>query len=273
MIGNLSENRIEEINNSLPQLPYDWFNITRPEQNSFALNDLLKSETTHLALVCLHDAFRRTESALDCLFEANANVIWYREENKDIEEKHREFVAVLKGKFYVEYNFMFLYAIGEDVADFILNFLAKKEEFNYWQKEAVVQKDLETKNITSKAAKVGVFMADKYPIHEITKSILKLRDNISWKKAMRYRNTWVHQKPPIVEGLGIQFNRNSKIIESDEAIGFGFSKGSTPDYTIDEIIILAQKATAKCIEVLSDLLDCLREKRLEFETSEQQIYN
>lgn len=266
MIGNLSKKSLKEIRSSLPQLSKDWLNITFPEQFSFQINDLNNDETTHISLVCLYDAFRRSESALECLFECYANMIWYRKEKKDIESKSREFFAVLQGKFYAEYNFLFLYAIGEDIADFVLNFLTKEKEFNNWQKDTVVKKKLEKKKITSKAAKVGVYMADKYPTHKITKLILKLRDNTFWNEAMKYRNTWVHQKPPIIDGLGIEYNRKSKMFSDGKAKGFGLGTWSKPDYKVDEVVNIAHEATKICVEVLSDLLEILKEKRDELGT-------
>jgi hypothetical protein len=266
MIGNLSKKSANEIRKSLPVLPDRWLAITFPEQFAFSINDLNKDETTHISLVCLYDAFRRTESALNCLFEGYANMIWYRKEKKDIEPKSREFFTVLKGKFYAEYNFLFLYAIGEDIADFVLNFLTKEKEFNKWQKQESVQKKLDKKKITSKAAKVGVFMADQHSSHKITKIILKLRDNKFWNDAMKYRNTWVHQKPPIVEGLGIEYNRQSKIWVKDNAKGFGLGTWSNPDYKVEEVMKIAHEATTICIEVLSELLEILKEKKDELGT-------
>ncbi len=265
MIGNLSEKSHKEIKKSLPILPKDWLDITFPEEFAFRINDLDKEETIHISLVCLYDAFRRTESALDCLFNGYANSIWYRKEKKDIKPESREFYAVLKGKFYAEYNFLFLYAIGEDIADFVINFLTKEKEFNKWQKQESVQKKLDKKRILSKAAKVGVFMADEYSSHKITEIILKLRDNKFWNDAMKYRNTWVHQKPPIVEGLGIEYNRQSRIWVKDKAKGFGIGTWSTPDYKVEEVMKIAHEATTICIKVLSELLEILKKKKDELE--------
>ena len=259
MIGTLSKKSLNSIRHSLPKLQKDWLDITFPEQFSFQINDLDNDETTHISLVCLGDAFRRAESALDCLFNGYANLIWYRKEKKDIEARSREFFAILKGKFYAEYSFLFLYAIGEDIADFDLNFLTKEKEFNMWQK--TVKKKLDKKRITSNAAKVGVFMSETYPKHSITASIVKLRDNKFWSDAMKYRNTWVHHKPPIIEGLGIQYNRKSKIWSDDGAKGFGLGTWSNPQYKVDEVLKIAHEATAICVEVLSELLKILKEKR------------
>lgn len=264
MIGQLSDKSINDIQNSLPKLP-DWFDITFPEEFSISINDLDKNETIHISLVCLFDAFRRAESARKCLFESYANMIWYRKEKKDIKPESRKFFAVLNGKFYAEYNFLFLYAIGEDIADFILNFLTKEKEFNTWQKSASVQKKLDKKKITSKAAKVGVFMADEYPSHKITKIILKLRDDNFWNEAMKYRNTWVHQKPPMVEGLGIEYNRKNKMFIEDGIKGFGIGTWASPDYKVDEVVKVAHEATNVCIKVLSELLEVLKEKKKELE--------
>jgi hypothetical protein len=267
MVGQISEKSVISIRDSLPSLPDDWLDITFPEQLSFRINDLDKNETTHISLVCLYDAFRRAESVLECLFQSYAHIIWYRKEKKDIKSESREVFAVKHGKFYAEYNFLFLYAIGEDIADFILNFLTKEKEFNIWQKSPSVQKKINKKKVTSKAAKVGVFMADEYPRHKITKIILKLRDDNFWNEAMKYRNNWVHQKPPIVEGLGLEYNRNNKIFIENGKKGFGIGTWSKPDYKVDDVVKIAHEATNLCIKVLSDLLETLKEKKEELETS------
>lgn len=258
MRGEISTDSFEKIKKALPKLPDGWLDITFPEQSTFLLNDLYKNETTHISVVCLYDAFRRAESALDCLFECYACLKWFREEGIDIKTESREFFAVYYGKFYAEYNYLFLYAIGEDIAEFVLTFLTKESEFKIWLSDPVVDKKLRKKKIASNAAKVGVFMAEQYSGNNVTKAILKLRDNDSWNKAMKYRNRWVHEKPPIIEGLGIQYNRKSKIFDDNGAKGFGLGTWSSPDFGVEEIIKTAHDATRICIEVLSDLLRSLK---------------
>ena len=253
----------EAINRMLPELPDDWSEVTFPELSPFLFNDLDSEGTTHMSLVCLRDAFDRSQSARYCLFEAYACLKWYREEKQDISEESKEVFAVHFGKFFAEYNFLFLYAIGEDIAEFILNFLTKKAEFQSWKKDPANKK---IRSGTSGASAVGIYMASEFPSHEITKIILKLRDNHAWKKAMKYRNTWVHDKPPIVEGLGIQYNRKSRIFNESGAKGFGIGVWSKHDYTVDEIITIAQGATVACVGALSDLLGILRTKKNELGT-------
>jgi hypothetical protein len=266
MIGTLPKSALDSIRLTLPSLPKDWQDITFPEQFAFTMNDMNKGETTHISLVCLGDAFARADSALNCLFDGYANLIWFRKEKENIDDSAREFFAVLKGKFYAEYCFLFLYAIGEDIADFVLSFLTKEVEFNAWQKIPNIKDKLDKKKITSKAARVGVFMAEEYPRRAVTRRILKLRDSKCWSDAMKYRNTWVHDKPPIVAGLGIQYNRQNKIWSDKDAIGIGLGTWSKPKYEVDEVLKIAHDATTICVEVLVELLKVLKRKRNELRT-------
>lgn len=263
MRGRLSEASSEAINDMLPDLPDDWQDVTFLESSPFLFSDLDSEETTHISLVCLADAFERSRSALFCLFESHACVKWYRDEKDDIAEPSREVLAVHFGKFFAEYNFLFLYAIGEDIAEFILNYLTKTSEFEAWKKNPANKTIHRSKGVSSSAANVGVFMASKFPNHEITEIILKLRDNTAWQSAMKYRNTWVHDKPPMVDGLGIQYNRKSRIFREKTATGFGLGIWSKHDYFVDEVIQISHGATVACVGVLSDLLGIVRKKKIE----------
>ena len=259
----LSEASSEAINNMLPDLPDDWQDVTFLELSPFLFSDLDSEETSHISLVCLADAFGRSRSALFCVFESYASVKWYRDEKEDIEQASREVFAVHFGKFFAEYNFLFLYAIGEDIAEFILKFLTKTAEFETWKKNPANKMILNSKRVSSNAANVGIFMGSKFPRHEITEIILKLRDNDAWKTAMKYRNTWVHDKPPIVDGLGIQYNRKSRIFNDGGAKGFGLGVWSKHDYSVDEVIKISHDATVACVEALSDLLGIVSRKKIE----------
>ncbi len=264
MRKNISEEKIISIKESLPQPDDRWLVAT---QVGFGVlkHDMNQNTNLHVCLVCLHDAFRRVELALDSLFESYANMNWYLNEWKreGLEERERKFWAVRYGKYFADYNLLILYATGEDIADFILHFLEVEASFNTWLQQAATQTKLEKKRISSKAAKVGCFMEENHQTHPITDSILKLRDNNSWKEAMKYRNTWVHDKPPIVDGLGIEYERKSRIEIGDGYKSISFGGGAAPKHSVDEIIDIAHKATEICVESLSDLVEILIAKRIE----------
>ena len=106
-------------------------------------------------------------------------------------------------------------------------------------------------------------MTKNFPDHEITDCILKLKSYPEWKKAMDYRNTWVHDKPPIIEGLGIQYDRKSRISAGNGVRQIGSGGGAEPRYQIDELIKFAHKATEAGVEMLNSLVRILIARRIE----------
>jgi hypothetical protein len=139
--------------------------------------------------------------------------------------------------------------------------LGIEDEFSNWLKEDSTVRKLEKKRISSLQAQVGVFMEENYKTHKITQSILSLRDDKFWNKAMNYRNTWVHEKPPIIEGLGYEYNRKTRLASGEGYRGFSFGSGSSANFNVEELMEFANKATEICAKVASELLEVLIEKR------------
>ena len=78
-----------------------------------------------------------------------------------------------------------------------------------------------------------------------------------WRKAIQYRNSWVHEKPPIIEGLGIQHNRESRIKMEEKRRSFGFGGLSKPDYTIKELFEICTKAIEVGVSVVNDIISII----------------
>lgn len=222
--------------------------------------DATNKTNLHISLVCLYDAFRRLEMSITALYRSYQGYVWHKEES-DEPQISKDFWAAREGKFYADYVFLLLYATAEDFAAFILHFLEIENEFSSWLKEDQTKAKLERKRISSLQAQVGVFMAENYKSHKITQSILLLRDNEFWNKAMGYRNTWVHEKPPIIEGFGYEYNRKSRLEIGEGYRGFRIGFGSPTDFKVEELIETANKATDICAKVASELLEVLIEKR------------
>ncbi|MEZ4868338.1 MAG: hypothetical protein R3C14_43825 [Caldilineaceae bacterium] len=249
----LSQQKLEEINTSLPTLD-DRFLIATSRGPSIDINDLIKGESLGVALVCLEDAGERFNLVRFSLYEALACLTWYRNESP---KAPLEGEAVLTGKFYADYAALLLYAMGEDIAAFIINFLGVDAQLkNYLQDN---EPRLKRKNVFSTAAKVGIFMTSQYPNAPITESILALNKDQSWQKAISYRNAWVHEKPPIIHGLGIQYDRRSRVSKDGKSISFG--GGSEHKYTVDELLRIAISATEASAKTLSALLDIVIKRR------------
>ncbi len=157
----------------------------------------------------------------------------------------------------MDYATLFLYAIGEDIAAFIVAFLGIESDIKDYLKRPDIQQVLSDKRISSHAGKVGIFIKDEQPEHEITQVILELHTSEDWRKALKYRNIWVHEKPPIIEGLGIQYSRQSRV--TGNSISFG--GGSEPAYTIDDLLESVLQASVVAANSLSKLIDILIERR------------
>lgn len=262
MRGEIPEQTWSEIDKRLARLPNDWLEVTFPEQQLFLMHDLKSNGATHISLVCLYDACRRFESARECVFEASACTEWYRRVATDIDDSSRERSAVLRGRFYSEYCYLFLYAIGEDIAEFVLTFANLSSNFRDWRDK--ISEEGSTRKIgSSRQKQVRKYMCERHPTHGLTQILLSMRSSKAWKTAIHYRNTWVHDKPPIVAGFGIEYDRRRRIFEDGGKRGFGLGTWSKPAYTVDEIVDTAREATNLIAEVIAICLTEIRGLALE----------
>ena len=231
------------------------------------LHYLSSGEDLSVALVCLDDAYNRFLQARMALCEAFACLIWYREESP---KAPLNFEAALTGRFYVDYVGLLLYAAGEDIGAFVTHFLGIKDDIRNYLEDAEVQKKLERKKISSNAAKVGLYLKDKFPDHEVTTIICDLHNNQHWQKAITYRNNWVHEQPPIVAEMGVQYARESRGREAEgKGRSISFGGGNPPKYTIDKLLDVMVSATDVFAAALWRLLEIVIRKREEFsKTSE-----
>ena len=260
MRGNLPEERLMEIDSKLPTLD-SRFRLATTQGPGVDINDLVKGTDLGVALVCLGDAGDRFRQVRLAVREALACLIWYREVSP---KAPIETSAVFLGGFYLDYATLLLYAAGEDIAAFVKAFLGIEAELKDYLRLPEIQKELSDKRISSEAARVGIFMKRKYPDHEITAITSELHRNSDWHRAIEYRNDWVHGKPPIIEGLGIQYDRKSRVVRN-EGVGMeiSFGGGSAPDHTIDELLNMTLLASEALAKALSSLVGILARKREE----------
>ena len=223
----------------------------------FNFHDLKNGGNLGVSLVCLRDAYFRLNSAKISWHNAYVQNIWYKkyEENtpSDIE-------VIIFSKYYLDYIPLLLYAVKEDVAAFILNFLDKLAEFQKWSKLPTTVSLFEKKRVISNAGKTGLFMKEKYANHQLSKAIFTLISNESWQKAIKYRNSWVHEKPPIIEGLGLQHSRESRIKNENGKRSFGFGGSSKPDYSIVELFDITKGSIEAGVVLINELITIVDHK-------------
>lgn len=257
----LSEKRWREIDAKLPP--------AAEIQGRLLLNvDLITLKTgpekkLDVASVCLRDASDAFFEVVYALRQAYASLAWYREEDPD---GPFEKEACFLGKFYTDDAALRLYSTGEHIANFILNILdINKSDLKRFKR----------KNI-SQAHAVGKYLIAREPTHGITLAIKSLLEEDSWDRVIKYRNTWVHEQPPIIEGSGIVYERKERWIKTQYGYsGIGIGNGDKPLYTVDcllEMVVSASHALNTVLVTLTNILfDLLRTMGVEIDGSSQII--
>lgn len=183
--------------------------------------------TIPIASVCLQDATSALEEARYALFEALAHIAWHRERCEPPDETG----AVFFGKFYADDAALRVYAAAEHLANAIVSMLQIEKKVGDFKKQMLAKR----KSVLSKQAIVGNYLVANHPTHAITKAILRLKESEEWKKTRKYRDDWVHGKPPIISGMGIEYERRNRLIVSAGSISVSVGGGDEPQYSVEDL--------------------------------------
>lgn len=241
---NLSNERFAEISAKLPDASAIQSRLLLPVDLIVARAG--PQSKIDIAIVCLRDASETFWEVGYALGQAYSHLVWHREERPDAPNEQ---AAVLLGKYYADDVALRLYAAGEDVANFIVAFLNIQEGELKPYKEDI--------RITSRQAIVGRYMTAEKADHKITAAIQSLLRESNWRKTMKYRNTWVHDQPPPVRGLGIVYVRKGRWLQTEVANSISIGGGDEPPDTVDsliEIVASASHAFSKLLFELSEIL-------------------
>lgn len=241
--GKLDSETASKVNDELPdvdavrcmslELNPDMISMGFPVGSSFPI-----------AAVCLQDATSVLQEARYALFEALAHLVWYREKSEPPNEHH----ALFFGKFFADDIALRLYAAAEHLANAIVNILDIESKVTEFKKSKKL-------GVSSEQAIVGKYLAKHYPIHEITKAALSLRDSQDWKKTRDYRDDWVHRKPPIMKGLGIEYERRNRLIVTGNTVGVTFGSGDEPTHSVDELVCFTKTSLHLLTDATKQIVD------------------
>lgn len=103
-------------------------------------------------------------------------------------------------------------------------------------------------------------MREKQPTHAITQAIQKLWVQGRWKNTMDYRNTWVHNQPPLIEGLGIVYERKERWEKTEFGAILNFDEGDVPKYNVDSLIEMVSVSSHAFVTLLKELADIFFEE-------------
>jgi hypothetical protein len=203
--------------------------------------------TIPIAAVCLQDATSALMEARYALFESSAHIVWYR---KKSEPPHEKF-AVFFGKFYADDAALRMYAAGEHLGNAIGNMLEIEKEVSDFKRSDLAK----SRNVVSRQALVGTYLIENYPDHEITKAVSRLKESIDWKKTRKYRDDWVHGKPPIISGMGIEYERRNRLIVSAGSIGVSVGGGDEARYSVEDLVGFMKPALFLLAETATDIVN------------------
>ncbi len=176
-----------------------------------------------IAAVCLQDVTATLQEVRHALFEALAYILWYRE----IADPPNEHLAIFFGRFYVDDAALRLYAAGEHLAEAIVCMLEiESRDLKKYRKTG------RHDDLGSKQSALGKYLLAELPNHPITKAVSELISSKEWLPTIRYRDVWVHSKPPIIDGTGISYERRNRLQVSATTIGVSFGGGDAPQYTV-----------------------------------------
>jgi hypothetical protein len=236
--GLLGKKILKVIANQLPdiqQLNMDILTCT-PEGVSFRFPP---DSTVPVASVCLHDTFNALADARYAFYEILAHRAWYLEKRENPIER----AAIDFTRFYADDVALRLYAAGEHLANGIIDMMEiKKLSLTPYVKKRI-----------SKQIIVWEYLKREEPTHAITQAVKKLAQSKEWLATLNYRNDWVHGKPPIIKGLGIQYERRKRWEVSDKHIGLSFGGGDEHKYSDEDLINMVKPALFVFVEALTDV--------------------
>lgn len=171
-------------------------------------------------------------------------------------EPANEMAAVFFGRFYADDTALRLYSAGEHLAEAIIFMLEISDQ----------QLKKYRRPQRSQQSVVGHFLAKEEPRHPITRAALKLSQSKEWCDTNRYRNKWVHEQPPTVEGLGKVYKRVKRwqIAEAEVETEAGAVKrktsamvighGDEPEYSVDDLLGFIRPALFVFAETLTTVV-------------------
>jgi hypothetical protein len=237
--GSLDEKTLKEIGNQLP-------NISQLNNDILSCNPEFISvkfppdSSVPVASVCLYDAFDALWDAKHAFGEILTHRAWYLEKRVP----PIEITAIRFTRFYADDVALRLYAAGEHLANAIIDMLEiKKQSLIPYKKKRI-----------SRQIIVWEYLKREEPAHAITHAIKRLAQSKEWLATLDYRSNWVHGKPPIIKGLGIQYERRKRWEIGKNYLKLSGGGGDEPKYSDEDLVNMVKPALFVFVEALTDVL-------------------
>ena len=174
-----------------------------------------------IAGACFQDAGRTLVEARYAMLESFTHKIWYR----DKIDPPDTYAAVFFSRFYADDTALRLYSAAEHLAKAVVYIFD------------IAGKKIKAINATSRFTKVRQILNNEQQTHPIAIAMDELHNSSNWKEMIAYRNDWIHQQPPIIEGLGWAYKREQRWRKSaiDKSYKLGIGSGDEAKYSVDDL--------------------------------------
>ena len=103
---------------------------------------------------------------------------------------------------------------------------------------------------------VGKYLRQKMISHPAREAVIKLSDSQNWGATITYRNQLVHEQPPTVKGLGVEYRRKPRWEFSQTTKRHVLrGGGDKPDYCVDDIVRFMKPAVSDFIDAFVSVLE------------------
>jgi hypothetical protein len=199
-----------------------------------------------VAAVCFQDASHTVHDANYAFHEVLAHRKWYLEKR----DPPNEDAATSFSRYYLDDLALRLYSAGEHLANAITFMLEiKKPELDPYRKNKRI----------SKQVVVGKFLLKEKTGHPITEAVRRLVESNEWLRTLQYRNDWVHNQPPPVEGFGIVYERQRRWKVDSAGAMLTFGGGDKPKFSITDLLDFMRPSLFLFVEVLTAVAQYYKE--------------
>lgn len=213
------------------------------------------------AAACLQDVAAFLTEARYALFEARAHWIWHTKDSP----REPNIAGLFWAQYYLDDAVLRMYSTGEHAAGFIGCYFGIG-------RDAIRTASGKTKGRgASRLAGLGWYGRSVERAEPILERLVALLDDASWAFVSEYRNKWVHEQRPRLQGLGDTYARRTRWKKAKHRLSdlnvlgtsvsegqrdvttymLGLGSGDPPDLTIDVFF----EKTTHAYALLRDLVE------------------
>jgi len=144
-----------------------------------------------------------------------------------------------------------LYAAAEHVANAITVFMSLDEA----KVRAFAKAQREEKGFVSDQAVIGSLLRAEHKGHPVATTLGDLLRNADWKRAIRYRNEWVHDQGPLLQVMGVVWRRGNRWKSVKGVHQSGIGGGDKRKIDTDELLFVMKGALAAFTTAMDAIVD------------------